>query len=197
MNALQKATVCLVGCGMGNRQDTSKIVKELILHAVCPIIIDADGINCLADNIDILKAAKSTLILTPHPGEMARLTGKSIADIQSDRITAAKEFAAQHQLVLILKGAGTIVTNGERVYVNTTGNPGMAKGGSGDALSGIIAALLAQGIPPLDAAACGVFLHGAAGDAAAHCFSQRGMTPTDLLAQLPLLLSQYEQQGDA
>lgn len=197
LNALQKATVCLVGCGMGNRQDTSKIVKELILHAVCPIIIDADGINCLADNIDILKAAKSTLILTPHPGEMARLTGKSIADIQSDRITAAKEFAVQHQLVLILKGAGTIVTNGERVYVNTTGNPGMAKGGSGDALSGIIAALLAQGIPPLDAAACGVFLHGAAGDAAAHCFSQRGMTPTDLLAQLPLLLSQYEQQGDA
>ena len=194
--ATHKATVCLFGCGLGNQADTRTIVKELTLSAVCPIIIDADGINCLADNIDILKAAKAPLILTPHPGEMARLTGKTIAEIQANRIKTAKDFASEHKVVLVLKGAGTVVTDGERVYVNTTGNPGMAKGGSGDALSGIISAFLAQGMRPLDAAACGVYLHGSAGDAAAHSLSQRGMTPTDLLAQLPLLLSQYEQQGD-
>lgn len=195
--ALEKSTVCLIGCGLGHRQDTLEILKELISHAVCPMIIDADGINCLADNIDILKAAKAPVILTPHPGEMARLTGTSIADIQANRIETAKAFAARHKVIVALKGAGTVVTDGERVYINTTGNPGMAKGGSGDALSGIIAALLAQGISPPEAAACGVYIHGAAGDAAAHSLSQRGMTPTDLLAQLPLLLSQYEQQGDA
>ena len=132
----------------------------------------------------------------PISGEMARLCGKSVQDVQGERVQTAKSFARNYGVILVLKGAGTIVTDGRQVFVNTTGNPGMAKGGSGDALSGIIAALVSQGLPPLEAAACGVYLHGAAGDAAAACSSQRGMTPSDLLCQLPLLLSEYEQQGD-
>lgn len=193
---LTKASVCLIGCGMSVTDDTRKIVKELVRNAQCPLLIDADGINCLAGNIDILKAAKTPLILTPHPGEMARLCGKSVGEIQADRVRTAKEFAEEHGVILVLKGAGTIVTDGKQIFINATGNPGMAKGGSGDALTGIIAALVAQGIPPLEAAACGVYLHGAAGDLAAAETSQRGMTASDLLCRLPLLLSEYEQQGD-
>lgn len=196
-NALQKATVCLAGCGMSVTEDTKKIVNELIKTARCPLLIDADGINCLSDNIDILKAAKTPLILTPHPGEMSRLCGKSVAEIQASRVETAVGFAKEHGVILVLKGAGTIVTDGEKIYINPTGNPGMAKGGSGDALAGIVCAVIAQGVPPLEAAACGVYLHGAAGDSAAEASSQRGMTATDLLNRLPLLLSEYEQQGDA
>lgn len=196
LEEMSRASVCMFGCGQGCNEDTRALAAELIKNAECPLVIDADGINCIADNIDILKAAKVPVILTPHPGEMSRLTGQSIAEIQSQRIETARSFAREYSVVLVLKGAGTVVSDGEKVFVNTTGNPGMAQGGSGDVLTGIISSFIAQGMSPIDAAVSAAYLHGAAGDSAAGALSQRGMTPTDLINRLPLLLLQYEQQGD-
>ena len=124
------------------------------------MIIDADGINALAANIDILKNIKAPVILTPHPGEMSRLTGMSIADIERDRVNVARRFADEYGVVLLLKGASTVIAGAGRhdAYINVTGNQGMAKGGSGDMLSGIILALLAQGVYPFDAAVLGLSL---------------------------------------
>ena len=159
-----------------------------------PMIIDADGINALAANIDILKNIKAPVILTPHPGEMSRLTGMSIADIERDRVNVARRFADEYGVVLLLKGASTVIAGAGRrdAYINVTGNQGMAKGGSGDMLSGIILALLAQGVYPLDAAVLGAYIHGAAGDAAARELSLSSMLASDCIAALPRVLRTLE-----
>ena len=147
-------------------------------------MIDADGINVLAGHIDLLRGRTAPTILTPHEGEFARITGQAC----NDRFAEAKDFAADHQVILLLKGHRTVVTDGETCYINHTGNPGMAVGGSGDMLAGMITALLGQGVSPIEAAACGAWLHGAAGDICEKEIGQYGMLPTDMLKVLPRLL---------
>ena len=132
------------------------------------------------------------VVLTPHPGEMARLLSSSVSDIQSNRINIAKKFAEEYGVVLVLKGANTIVTDGNEVFVNLNGNPGMAMGGAGDMLSGMIGSFVAQGISPFDAAKAAVFIHGRCGDITAKSLSMRSMTVCDMLNTLGTLMSEFE-----
>lgn len=191
--AAEKASAVLIGCGLGVNDDTAYLVSELLSAVTCPVVLDADGINIAAAHIDILRAAKAPLILTPHPGEMARLCGCTAAEIQADRAGAARRFAREHGVTLVLKGANTVIADGRSasLLVNRTGNPGMAKGGSGDLLAGMLASLAAQGMEPLKAAAAAVYLHGLAGDEAAKRYSMCGMTPTLMAAELPVLLKKF------
>jgi len=182
----------VLGCGMGCNEDTCAITEAVLKNATCPIILDADGINVLGMRISIIEEIKVPVVLTPHPGEMARLISRQVAEIQSSRIATATSFAKENGVVLVLKGANTVVTDGERVYVNTSGNPGMAMGGSGDMLSGMIGAFIAQGLSPLDAARAGVYLHGLCGDMAAARYGQRGMLVSDMTEQLGVLMSEFD-----
>lgn len=153
------------GCGMGNTEETRKTAEFLLKNVKAPLIIDADGINAVSANINILKDKSGPLIMTPHPGEFARLTGTSVSWVQSHRIEAARDFALKYDTVLLLKGANTVVAAPDgRVAVNTTGNSALAKAGCGDVLTGIIGALAAQGTKPFEAAVLGAYLHGAAAD---------------------------------
>ncbi|MBQ1989100.1 MAG: NAD(P)H-hydrate dehydratase [Clostridia bacterium] len=181
----QNASALLFGCGVGKGIDIRNILEDVIKNSKVPVVIDADGINALADGIDILKEAEVPLILTPHPGEMARLCGKNVKEIEADRINVARQFAKEYDCTLVLKGANTIVAhkNGD-IYFNLTGNPGMATGGSGDVLSGIIVSLLAQGHSPEFSAKSGVYLHGAAADKAAEKRSMHALIPSDIIEEL-------------
>lgn len=181
----QKASAVLTGCGLGVTRQTKALVKNLVSNIKCPIILDADGINCMSDSIDIIKQSMSDIVITPHPAEMGRLCGRSAAQVQSDRLQAALEFAKENNVTVVLKGAGTLITDGIRVNVNTNGNPGMAKGGSGDVLAGIIASFTAQGVNVYDSSVLGVFVHGLAGDEAAAEMSMQSMTATDIIKKLP------------
>lgn len=181
---LPKMDTVLIGPGIGCSEGTYKTVKY-VLEAFCgPVILDADGINVLQGHIDILRGRTNPTILTPHTGEFLRVGGQ----ITADRISGAKRFAEDTGTIVLLKGNATVITDSCDVYVNPTGNPGMAVGGSGDVLSGMIAALLGQGISPILAAACGAWLHGAAGDICAQQIGQYGMLPSDMLQVLPRLL---------
>lgn len=184
MEHSKKATAVLIGCGLGVTKNTKKLVKKLVSDIDRPIILDADGINCITDGIDIIKRKRSGIILTPHPAEMGRLCNKNTSEIQQDRLAAALDFSKKYNVITVLKGAGTVIANSDRVFVNQNGNPGMGKGGSGDVLSGIIASLTAQSIEPLDSAALGVFVHGLAGDIAAEKLSMQSMTATDIIKNL-------------
>ncbi len=189
--ALQKIWEKLAGCdvlalgpGLGRSPRTDWLVWDLLRETEQPVVLDADGINALAGHIDVLDARRGRVtILTPHDGEFARIGG----DLShGDRVRAAREFAAAHGCVLVLKGHRSVTAGPEgNVLVNTTGNSGLAKGGSGDVLTGIIASLLAQGASPVQAAACGVWLHGRAGDLAAERLTAYGMAPEDVIASLP------------
>ena len=183
-----RTTACLVGCGLGTSREAQKLVEYLLAHSKAPMVIDADGLNAIAAEPEMLSKAQAPLVLTPHPGEMARLLKTTVQDVQRHRLEYAKEFAVKQRLVLVLKGNKTVVACPDgRVYINTTGNPGMAKAGSGDVLAGIIGAFLAQGMAPEQAAAGGVYLHGLAGDRCAERLSQIGMTAPDLIEELPAL----------
>lgn len=177
LERLPKMDAVLIGCGLGQSQGTLEAVKAVLENAACPVVLDADGINVIAPHKDIVRIRTHPTILTPHAGEFARLGGGDPAD-----------FARDHGCILLLKGHETRITDGETVYLNHTGNPGMAVGGSGDMLSGMITSLLGQGIAPLEAAACGAWLHGAAGDICAREIGEYGMLPTDMLGVLPRLL---------
>jgi len=181
---LEKASAILIGCGMGVTNDTCAIVSKIVEKANCPVIIDADGINCIARDINILQMKKTDLILTPHPKEMARLIGKEVSDVMSDRIETALDFAKRHDVTLVLKGAGTVIADSGSCIVNTNGNSGMSKGGSGDVLAGIIASLAAQGYSAKEASAMGVYIHGLAGDYAAEKYGCEAMLPTDTINEL-------------
>lgn len=189
--AMKKATAVLIGCGLGRSEESDKLVYQVIKNARCPVIIDADGINAVSDNINVLKEKASPVILTPHPGEMARLLKTTVSDVTANRFKYAKDFAAEYGVTLVLKGANTIVADGREIYVNGTGNSGMAKGGCGDLLAGITASHAAQGMTSLEAALSAVFVHSAAGDRAAERYSQRGMTPSDMALELRTLLSDF------
>lgn len=187
---LKTMSACLIGCGMGDNEDTEAIACTVLREAKCPVIVDADGINVLSRNIDVMKRAEAPLILTPHPGEMARLCGKTVAEVQEYRLETALEAARQLGAVVVLKGANTIVASPDgRAAINRTGNAGMARGGSGDLLAGMIASFAAQGVSPFEAAQCGVHLHGLAGDRVAKRLSMQGMLPSDMLKELPMLFN--------
>lgn len=188
---LQWANAVVIGCGMGVSDDTKKITEFVLKNSKVPVILDADGINCIIGRINILKDIKVPVVLTPHPGEMSRLVSKSVGEVQSDRINVARNFAKEYGVTIVLKGANTVVTDGETVFVNTNGNPAMAMGGTGDMLSGIISSFVAQGINAFDAAKAGVFIHGRAGDEAAKAVSQRGITVFDMTDRLGALMSEY------
>ena len=184
LNRLPRMDAVLIGCGLGQSQGTMAVLKAVLETAECPVVVDADGINLLGRNINLLRERTAPTILTPHDGEFARLGGV----IRSDRMASARDFAKQTGCILLLKGHRTCISDGAVCYENTTGNPGMAVGGSGDVLAGMIVSLLGQGIAPLEAAACGAWLHGAAGDLCASQLGQYGMLPTDMLSVLPRLL---------
>ena len=190
---LTSANAILVGCGLQNAAATLRMLEYVLQSARCPVVIDADGINALCGNIHLLKEARAPVVLTPHPGEMARLCGTDIADIQCNRLGAAMRFAAEHRVTLVLKGHETLTAlpNGG-VYLNSTGNPGLAKGGSGDVLAGMIGAFLAQGVEPSLAAACAVHLHGLAADETARRLSQYAMLPSELLCDLGQIFLQNQ-----
>lgn len=188
LSALSGVAALLIGCGLGKTDAAKNAVKKFLKVTDVPTVIDADGINMLADNIDILRGIRVPYILTPHPGEAARLFNTTVSDIEAHRVQYAKKFACRYNCVMVLKGANTVVAapDGE-VYFNVTGNPGMAKGGSGDVLSGIIAALLANGYDTLQAALTAVYVHGAAGDRAAGKYTTRTMLPGDILEELKFI----------
>ncbi|MGE4485579.1 MAG: NAD(P)H-hydrate dehydratase [Oscillospiraceae bacterium] len=183
LGKLKNCDVCLVGPGLGRSKSATEIVHSIIKNSNTPIVVDADGINAVSENIDILHKVKCPIVLTPHDGEFTRMGG----DLRSyDRITAAQRFAVEYGCVLVLKGPGTITASPDGlVFVNTTGNPGMAKGGSGDILSGMITALVGEGLLPLQAAVYAVYLHGKAGDLCAEALGEYAMTPTDIIQTLP------------
>lgn len=173
-----------VGPGLGSSPEVTEVVRRLFSEASCPLVLDADGLNSLAASFQNGRWAAHSVggprVLTPHPGEFSRLTGLSVEQIQSDRIEVAKKFAADNHVVLVLKGAGTVITDGERVAVNRTGNSGMATGGSGDVLTGLTAALLARRQDPYEMTVLAVHLHGLAGDLAAGSLSEPGMIASDI-----------------
>ena len=169
-----------LGPGLGTSRGVTAIVAALIAELPQPMVVDADALNVLASQKPGFSKAAGPRILTPHPGEFARLIGSDIATVQSQRPKLAAEFAAAHGVIVLLKGQGTVITDGDRIAINRTGNPGMATGGSGDVLTGLIAALLAQGMQPFDAAQLGAHLHGLAGDLAASELSQPGLIASDL-----------------
>jgi NAD(P)H-hydrate epimerase len=174
----------LIGCGLGIGEDTEQIVRSVLEHAQCPVVVDADGITLIKAHKDILRGRKYPTILTPHDGEFTRLGGI----IGQDRMASAAAFAQEWNCIVLLKGHRTCITDGRQHYRNCTGNPGMAVGGSGDVLAGILVSLLGQGIEAVQAAACGAWLHGAAGDHCAGELGEYGMLPTDMLNVLPRLL---------
>ena len=183
LERLPKMDAVLMGPGLGQGAGVFEVVKTVLECAECPVVLDADGINVIAAHRDILRGRTAPTILTPHAGEFSRLGGQP-----GDRQDAAEEMAKDLGCIVLLKGHGTVITDGITTYINPTGNPGMAVGGSGDVLSGIIVSLLGQGIAPLEAAACGAWLHGAAGDLCAVEIGQYGMLPTDMVNVLPRLL---------
>ena len=174
----------VVGPGLGQSEDTFQITAAVLQNAGCPVILDADGINLVSGHKDLLRGRDKPTILTPHEGEFRRLWGP----VGNDRMASAATAARELNSILLLKGHETCITDGCAKYRNPTGNPGMAVGGSGDVLAGIIAGLIGQGLSPLEAAACGAWLHGKAGDVCAQELGQYGMLPSDMLQVLPRLL---------
>lgn len=184
LQRLPSMDAVLIGCGLGQSEGTLAVVKAVLENAACPVVVDADGINVLSSHKDILRGRNAPTILTPHDGEFARIH----IPVGENRAESAIELAKDLGCIVLLKGHRTLITDGETVYENHTGNPGMAVGGSGDVLAGMIVSLLGQEIAPLEAAACGAWLHGAAGDLCAKELGQYAMLPSDMLEALPRLL---------
>jgi NAD(P)H-hydrate epimerase len=181
-----QADVLAMGPGLGRAAETSKLVRELILRSAAPMVVDADALNALEDKTTLLKKTKAPVIITPHPGEFARLTGMGIRQIESERVEAALQFSRKTGAYLILKGAPTVVAEpGGDVFINSTGNPGMAKAGTGDVLTGMTAGLLGQGLSPIDAALLGVYMHGLAGDISAQEVGEQSLLASDMIEAIP------------
>jgi len=181
-----KADSWLIGPGLGRDDKTLDLVREFLPTLTVPTVLDADALFAVCGYLRLLKKANAPLVITPHPGEMAKLLGVSVADVQSNRVAVAEGFAKQTNVVVVLKGAGTVIATPEgRIFINETGNPGMATGGSGDALAGMVATFLAQKMVPAVAAACAVWLHGRAGDIAVEQNGVAGLLASDILAAVP------------
>jgi NAD(P)H-hydrate epimerase len=185
LEALADNDVAAVGPGLGQSPALRDLMLTLVRQSRIPLVLDADGLNNLSKVHRWFDHLQASLILTPHPGEMQRLWTRMTRQAPPpERGTWAQILARETRTVVVLKGAGTVVTNGRDTYINTTGNPGMATGGSGDVLTGIIAALLGQGLSPLDAAVTGVYVHGRAGDIAAQQTGQTSLIATDIIESL-------------
>ncbi len=186
-------TVLAIGPGLALHRDTQRLIRAVLerLDPIDrPVVLDADGLNALAGSLGLLTRLRAPAILTPHPGEMARLTYHAAAEVQRNRLAVARAFAVKHAVVLVLKGARTVVAAPSgRLFINPTGNPGMATAGAGDVLTGIIAGLVAQGLDPLRAATTGVFVHGLAGDLARDRRGVRGLLASDLIEEIPMALT--------
>lgn len=185
-SAMRGKSVIAVGPGLTTLFGVENAVEHILKNSNVPLVIDADALNIIAKQISLLSEIKAGAVITPHPGEMSRLTGKSIESIMANRIETAREFAIKWKVTVVLKGAGTVTAvPGGDAYINSTGNPGMATAGSGDVLTGVIASLIGQGIQMEKAAVTGVFLHGLAGDFAQAGFGEYGMMASDIAANLP------------
>ncbi len=182
----EKSSAVLIGCGLSVCDNTEELVNSFLENCTKPLVLDADALNCVAKNPDILKKAKAPIIITPHPGEMARLVKSTPKAVNENRAEIAADFAKEYGVVTVLKGAGTIIASPEgRVMINRTGNSGMATGGSGDVLAGMTGSLLAQGANAFDAASAAVYLHGLSGDIASEKLGKISMLPTDLIGEIP------------
>lgn len=177
--------VTALGPGLGRSADLTYLISIVLTQAAKPLVLDADSLNAIEGQTHLLRQRPGPTILTPHPGEFARLRRLPIAEVQARRQELAVQFAADHGVVLVLKGHGTVVTDGQRCYTNTTGNPGLATGGTGDVLTGLIAALVGQGLEPFAAAQLGAHWHGRAGDLARDALGEVSLIASDLLDYLP------------
>ncbi len=186
----EKSDAFVIGPGMGRNEETQKLILWLIENVSAPMIIDADGLNALSLNIDILKSRKDITILTPHEGEMAKLLGISSEKVKNNREEIAKEFAQRNNVVLLLKGKDTIVTDGNEIFINPTGNSGMATGGSGDVLSGVLGSLVAQGMNGYEAGVLGAYIHGLAGDIGTADKGKMGLIASDIAENLPYAIKE-------
>ncbi|MGN0690040.1 MAG: NAD(P)H-hydrate dehydratase [Oscillospiraceae bacterium] len=187
----ESATAVSIGCGMGVNDDCLKIIEAIIKNVSCPVIIDADGINCIATRIDILKDKKAEVIVTPHPKELSRLLGISVKEVMENRFSLVKKLSEEYGITVLSKGMPTIVcgSNGYS-FINENGNAGLSRGGSGDVLTGIIASLAAQGLSGTDAAAAGAYIFGKAADITADELSMQGMLPSDVIKRLPFVFKE-------
>lgn len=186
LDRTERVNAVALGPGITTNGPAMAFAQQMAILCPLPLVLDADGLNAFAGSAQRLESAEGPRVLTPHPGEAARLLGCTAAEVVADREGIAIRLARETENVVLLKGAGTIVTDAERVYVNTTGNSGMATAGAGDVLTGLIAALLAQGLSGFDAAVLGAYLHGRAGDIAAARLGEHGLIATDILDALPL-----------
>lgn len=188
---MERMDVAAIGPGLTASDEVRQVVEQIIENSRVPLVLDADALNVLSGNPMILKKLNTEAVITPHPGEMARLTGLIIADIQKDRIGTAARFAAEYGVTVVLKGNRTVIAIPDgRIYINPTGNAGMATAGAGDILAGMIAGLVAQGVPVCDAAVAGVYLHGLAGDKAASYMGKHGMVAGDILLYVPHIMKE-------
>jgi NAD(P)H-hydrate epimerase len=185
-------TALAVGPGLGTHSQTVHLVRQLVRRSTLPLVLDADGLNAVAHDLESIVEAHAPIIMTPHPGEMSRLLGRLTKDIQANRLDAALELAERTQAIVVLKGAQTIIANHEgRIVINSTGNPALAQGGTGDVLTGMIGGFLAQKVEPFDAACLGVYLHGLAADLRASCQGVCGMLAGELLEDLPEVIKAF------
>jgi NAD(P)H-hydrate epimerase len=185
LDTANSSNAVLAGCGLGLCNDTERLITSLVTQCTSPLVLDADGINCISKHINLLKEKSCPIILTPHPKEMSRLTGLSVKEIQNNRQETAESFSKAYNVVTVLKGADTIITDGTNTFISYAGNAGMATGGSGDVLAGIISSFLAQGYTPTESACIGVFAHGSAGDFARDDLTEISMLPSDIINYLP------------
>ena len=185
LNRLKTCDACLIGCGLGRSEGVRRVVEAVLSETVCPVVVDADGINALEEHIDVLRGAACPVVLTPHDGEYARLMGQMPTE---DRRKAAWKLHEATGATVLLKGHRTLICGDGGCYVNRCGNPGLATGGSGDVLAGILVSLLGQGLPPTQAAAAAAWLHGMSADICAEHLGEYGLLPSDLLHMLPRLL---------
>ncbi len=188
---LKTVDAAAVGPGLSVNDEMVKLIEHIIENASIPLVLDADALNCISRDINILKKLKADAVITPHPGEMARLMGISTEEVQNNRINIARDFAARWKVVTVLKGSRTVIAGADgRIFINPTGNPGMSTAGTGDVLTGIIAGLIAQGMKCLDAAVAGVYIHGLAGDRAAKVMGEHGLIAGDLVRELPYAIKE-------
>jgi len=183
--AIERADAVAFGPGLGRNENLSELGRWVVENVPLPLVIDADGLNSIVPHVDRLRARSAPTVLTPHPKEMSRLAGRAMADVQANREGTAEALAERTGAVVVLKGQGTAIAAGGRTVVNPTGNPGMATGGSGDVLTGIIAAFIGQGMQPVDAAVLGVYVHGLAGDLARDAVGEVSLIASDLIDHLP------------
>lgn len=194
LQQVRKADALLIGCGLGISTDTVEVVRNLLACCECPAVVDADALNIIARYPDMIEPMLNAYIFTPHPGEAARLLDTSVEAVESDRFAAARAISQRFGCVCLLKGAGTLISvpGSKSVCINTTGNPGLAKGGSGDVLAGMVASFLAQGLGLFESAASAAYIHGLTGDKVSEKYSVRGNSPSACLRELPFVLSAFE-----